>query len=88
MGLRKPEAEAFAAIANDVGVPLERILFFDDTEQNVAGARAVGKEDQWARSHLAGQPSVDDPARSPLHTPSGRTVSVLIHRHVHPWCDA
>ena len=50
MGLRKPEAEAFAAIANDIGVPLERILFFDDTEQNVAGARAVGMPAVWVRS--------------------------------------
>ena len=50
MGLRKPEAEAFAAIANNIGVPLERILFFDDTEQNVAGARAVGMPAVWVRS--------------------------------------
>jgi len=50
MGLRKPEAEAFAAIANDIGVPLERILFSDDTEQNVTGARAVGMPAVWVRS--------------------------------------
>ena len=50
MGLRKPEAEAFAAIARDIGVPLERILFFDDTEENVAGARAVGMPAVWVRS--------------------------------------
>ena len=42
MGLRKPERAAFEAIAAAVGVPLDRILFFDDTEANVEGARAIG----------------------------------------------
>lgn len=42
LGARKPEREAFAKIAREIGVPLERILFFDDTEANVAGARAAG----------------------------------------------
>jgi glucose-1-phosphatase len=42
MGLRKPERAAFEAIAAAVGVPLERILFFDDTPANVEGARAAG----------------------------------------------
>ena len=50
MGLRKPEAGVFAAIANAIGVPLERILFFDDTEQNVIDARAVGMPAVWVRS--------------------------------------
>jgi putative hydrolase of the HAD superfamily len=42
MGRRKPERPAFEAIAAAVGVPLERILFFDDTVANVEGARAIG----------------------------------------------
>ncbi len=42
MGLRKPEREAFEAIAAATGNRLDEILFFDDTEENVAGARAVG----------------------------------------------
>lgn len=42
LGLRKPEPEAFAAVAEEIGTPLERILFFDDTEENVTGALAVG----------------------------------------------
>ena len=42
MGVRKPEPEAFARIAHAIGVPLDRILFFDDTEENVRGALAVG----------------------------------------------
>jgi putative hydrolase of the HAD superfamily len=42
MGLRKPDAEAFERVARDLGVPPERILFFDDTAANISGARAVG----------------------------------------------
>ena len=42
MGQRKPEPGAFATIAADIGVRLDRILFFDDTLENVEGARAIG----------------------------------------------
>jgi len=42
MGLRKPEPEAFAHIVNEIGVPAERILFFDDALANIEGARACG----------------------------------------------
>ena len=44
MGCRKPEPEAFAKIAAAIGVPLHRTLFFDDTAENVDGARAVGMQ--------------------------------------------
>jgi len=42
MGVRKPEPEAFANVATAIGAPLSRILFFDDTNENVESARAVG----------------------------------------------
>jgi putative hydrolase of the HAD superfamily len=42
MGLRKPEPAAFAHIEKEIGVPAGRILFFDDTLENVEGARACG----------------------------------------------
>jgi HAD superfamily hydrolase (TIGR01509 family) len=42
MGSRKPERESFEHVARELDVPLERILFFDDTAANVAGAQAVG----------------------------------------------
>jgi len=42
IGARKPEPAAFRHVANEIGMPLEAILFFDDTEENVRGARAVG----------------------------------------------
>lgn len=42
IGARKPEREAFEHVAREIGLPLEAILFFDDTESNVLGARAAG----------------------------------------------
>ena len=42
MGLRKPEAGAFRHVAREIGVPLQRILFLDDSPVNVNGARALG----------------------------------------------
>jgi glucose-1-phosphatase len=42
MGMRKPEARAFEFIAREIGVPLENILFFDDTAENVEAARDLG----------------------------------------------
>lgn len=42
LGARKPEREAFEKISRSIGVPRERILFFDDTLENVDGARDAG----------------------------------------------
>ena len=42
IGLRKPEAEAFHHVVNAIGVPASRIVFFDDSADNIAGARAYG----------------------------------------------
>ena len=42
LGSRKPETKAFEAIANATGISLDTFLFFDDTEENVIGAQAVG----------------------------------------------
>ena len=50
MGLRKPEPAAFAHIAAEIGVRLDRILFFDDTRVNVDGARAIGMPAVLVRS--------------------------------------
>ncbi len=44
LGLRKPESEAFQAIADATGIRLYEMLFFDDTEENVRGAQAVGMQ--------------------------------------------
>ena len=50
MGLRKPERASFEHIAREIGVPPHRILFFDDTLENVEGARAAGVPTVWVRS--------------------------------------
>lgn len=42
MGLRKPEREAFETVAAATGKRLDEILFFDDSEENVSGARIAG----------------------------------------------
>jgi putative hydrolase of the HAD superfamily len=42
MRLRKPERPAFEMISREIGVPPERILFFDDTAANVDAACALG----------------------------------------------
>jgi glucose-1-phosphatase len=42
IGLRKPDAEAFAHVVAAIGVPAERIVFFDDIYENIEGARACG----------------------------------------------
>ena len=51
LGLRKPERASFEAIAERTGIPLDRMLFFDDTEENIVGARAVGMPAVQVKSH-------------------------------------
>jgi putative hydrolase of the HAD superfamily len=40
--MRKPEPEIYAAAAKGLGVEPGEVLFIDDREDNIAGARAVG----------------------------------------------
>jgi len=42
IGMRKPEAESFDHVVAQIGVPAGRILFFDDSQTNIEGARARG----------------------------------------------
>jgi putative hydrolase of the HAD superfamily len=42
LGLRKPDRAAYEAVIGEIGVQAEAILFFDDTLENVEGARAAG----------------------------------------------
>ena len=50
MGLRKPERAAFEHVARAIGVAPGAILFFDDTLENVEGARAAGLRAVHVRS--------------------------------------
>jgi putative hydrolase of the HAD superfamily len=42
LGLRKPDIAIYKRALDILGRPAERILFIDDREENVAGARAAG----------------------------------------------
>jgi glucose-1-phosphatase len=42
IGARKPEPAAFHSVVADMGVAPDRVLFFDDSAENVAAARACG----------------------------------------------
>ena len=42
IGLRKPEVAAYHHVVSAIGVPASRIVFFDDSAENIAGARAYG----------------------------------------------
>ncbi len=50
IGMRKPEAAAFAHIAQAIGVAPGAILFFDDLSENVEGAIAAGLQAVQVRS--------------------------------------
>lgn len=42
IGLRKPDAAAYDHVVEAIGVPAQRIVFFDDLAENIEGARARG----------------------------------------------
>jgi FMN phosphatase YigB (HAD superfamily) len=42
IGLRKPDAAAYDHVVKAIGVPANRIVFFDDLAANIEGARARG----------------------------------------------
>jgi FMN phosphatase YigB (HAD superfamily) len=42
IGFRKPDAAAYDHVVKAIGVPADRIVFFDDSAENVEGARARG----------------------------------------------
>ena len=42
IGLRKPDVEAFDHVEAAIGVPANRIVFFDDLAENIEGARSRG----------------------------------------------
>jgi len=42
IGLRKPDAAAYDHVVRAIGLPASRIVFFDDSAENIEGARARG----------------------------------------------
>jgi glucose-1-phosphatase len=49
--LRKPDADAFHYVAKAIGVAPASILFFDDSPENIEGARAIGMQAAHVVSH-------------------------------------
>ena len=56
IGMRKPEGESYDHVVERIGVPAARILFFDDSEENVVAARARGLQ----AVHVTSPTSVGD----------------------------
>ncbi len=52
LGLRKPDREAFESISDVTGIGLSATLFFDDTEENVKGAQAIGMNAVHVKGHI------------------------------------
>lgn len=50
IGIRKPDPEAFRTVAAAMGVPVSRIVFFDDALENVEGARTSGMRSVHVKS--------------------------------------
>lgn len=44
LGMRKPDRAVFHRVARETGMELSSFLFFDDTMENVIGARAAGMQ--------------------------------------------
>jgi HAD superfamily hydrolase (TIGR01509 family) len=51
LGLRKPERKAFEAISDTTGISLDKLLFFDDTEENIIGAQEAGMQAVHVNAH-------------------------------------
>ncbi|MDE0659018.1 MAG: HAD family phosphatase [Gammaproteobacteria bacterium] len=50
VALRKPNVEAYLAVADDIGVAPTDILFVDDNAENVAGGKAAGLDARLVRT--------------------------------------
>lgn len=42
IGLRKPDAKSYEHVIAEIGMPADRIVFFDDLQENIEAARACG----------------------------------------------
>lgn len=63
IGKRKPDVEAFLHVSEKIGAAPERILFFDDTTENIEGAQCAG----MAAVHVTAADSVADAVARILH---------------------
>ena len=59
LGLVKPDAAIFDRVASDLGLAPDRILFIDDNQINVDGARAAGWRAEVARGPAQAAAAID-----------------------------
>jgi HAD superfamily hydrolase (TIGR01509 family) len=52
IGHRTPNVDAYHHVAADMGYRLDKIMFVDDSEENVAGAIASGMNACWVRCEI------------------------------------
>jgi len=52
IGRRKPEPEAFQIVADSIGIDLCEIVFYDDSIENIIGAKKIGINTVHVRSIL------------------------------------
>jgi putative hydrolase of the HAD superfamily len=80
-GILKPDARAYKAVADALGVPIARCLMVDDQPRNVAGALAAGMQAEWfdvtrpaqTYARVLERLGLD---RSPAHAPQRARISV------------
>ena len=53
LGLKKPAIEFFAKVVDDLGVPKQEVLFWDDDQQNIDGANQYGIHAEFYTDYTA-----------------------------------
>lgn len=74
VGLRKPDAAIYELALDRVGVPADRVLFIDDAEPNVLGARASGLQALLHVDHLSTRAALAELVRDLNPYPQGVTA--------------
>ena len=68
--LRKPDDAIYAYVERQTGIPGKAIVFFDDVEENVEGAKRRGWQGVWVN------PAPDDPLRQVRHALGARGIEL------------
>jgi putative hydrolase of the HAD superfamily len=59
LGLAKPDREIFERVVDDLDVSAEEILFLDDNQINVDGARSVGMRAELTRGLASARRAIE-----------------------------
>ncbi|NQD88112.1 HAD family phosphatase [Paenarthrobacter sp. CM16] len=74
VSLRKPDAAIYELALDRVGVPADRVLFIDDAEPNILGARASGLQAHLHADHLSTRAALAELVRDLNPHPQGVTA--------------